>query len=42
MWVLIDLDASCLLRSDAGQKVTSSANFPPELAEYELDKLQSN
>lgn len=41
MWVLIDLDASCELDSYAGQKVTSSANFPPEMARYELEKLSA-
>ena len=37
-WVLIDLDASCNLGDLAGQKVTSSAFFPPEMARRELDK----
>eukprot|EP01046_Picozoa_sp_COSAG06_P070330 COSAG06_NODE_19621_length_830_cov_1.797538_1_plen_127_part_10 len=32
------MDASCRLMSAAGQKMTSSANFPPELARYELAK----
>ena len=31
-WILIDLDASCKIGSLAGQKVTSSACFPPEMA----------
>ena len=38
-WILIDLDASCNLGALAGQKVTSSAFFPPEMARRELDKL---
>ena len=38
-WILIDLDASCDLGAPAGQKVTSSAFFPPEMARRELDKL---
>ena len=38
-WILIDLDASCDLGAPAGQKVTSSAYFPPEMARRELDKL---
>eukprot|EP01046_Picozoa_sp_COSAG06_P011051 COSAG06_NODE_621_length_13727_cov_26.487893_3_plen_912_part_00 len=38
LWLLIDLDASCSFKSPAGQKVTSSANFPPEMARYELQK----
>ena len=38
-WILIDLDASCNLGAPAGQKVTSSAYFPPEMARRELDKL---
>ena len=37
-WILIDLDASCTLGALAGQKVTSSAFFPPEMARRELDK----
>jgi hypothetical protein len=39
-WILIDLDASCTLGALAGQKVTSSAFFPPEMARRELDKLK--
>lgn len=39
-WILIDLDASCALGALAGQKVTSSAFFPPEMARRELDKLK--
>jgi hypothetical protein len=31
-WVLIDLDATCAIGKVAGQKVTSSAYFPPEMA----------
>ena len=38
-WILIDLDASCNLGTPAGQKVTSSAYFPPEMARQELDIL---
>ena len=37
-WILIDLDASCTLGALAGQKVTSSAFFPPEMARRELGK----
>jgi len=37
VWVLIDLDASCAIEALAGQKVTSSAYFPPEMARRELD-----
>ena len=40
-WILIDLDASCNLGAPAGQKVTSSAFFPPEMARRELDKLKN-
>ena len=36
VWVLIDLDASCAIGALAGQKVTSSAYFPPEMARREL------
>ena len=36
VWVLIDLDASCAIGKLAGQKVTSSAYFPPEMARREL------
>ena len=35
-WLLIDLDATCAIGSVAGQKVTSSAYFPPEMARYKL------
>ena len=38
VWVLIDLDASCTIGSLAGQKVTSSAFYPPEMARQELMK----
>ena len=38
--MLIDLDASCNIGGLAGQKVTSSAFFPPEVAGFELEKLQ--
>ena len=34
----IDLDASCDLGMRAGQKVTSSGCFPPEMARHELNK----
>ena len=37
-WVMIDLDASCAIGSEAGQKVTSSAYFPPEMARQQLAK----
>ena len=37
-WTLIDLDASCAIGDEAGQKVTSSACFPPEMARWELAK----
>ena len=37
--MLIDLDASCNIGEPAGQKVTSSAFFPPEIAQFELGKL---
>ena len=40
-WVLIDLDASCRLGDRAGQKVTSSACFPPEMAQRRLLKMSS-
>ena len=40
-WILIDLDASCNLGDPAGQKVTSSAFFPPEMGRRELDKLKN-
>ena len=36
VWVLIDLDASCEMGALAGQKVTSSAFIPPELARQQL------
>jgi serine/threonine protein kinase len=38
VWVLIDLDASCEIGSPAGQKITSSAYYPPEMARQELAK----
>ena len=37
--MLIDLDASCNIGEPAGQKVTSSAFFSPEIAQFELGKL---
>ena len=37
-WVLIDLDTSCGLSKEAGQKVTSSGFFPLEMVRHELDK----
>eukprot|EP01048_Picozoa_sp_COSAG05_P008026 COSAG05_NODE_592_length_8492_cov_22.177410_2_plen_416_part_00 len=37
-WSLIDLDASCTIGDAAGQKVTSSAFFPPEMARYWLER----
>jgi hypothetical protein len=36
VWNLIDLDASCAIGELAGQKVTSSACFPPEMARQQL------
>jgi hypothetical protein len=39
-WILIDLDASCNLGDPAGQKITSTAFFPPEMARRELSKLE--
>eukprot|EP01045_Picozoa_sp_COSAG04_P004677 COSAG04_NODE_208_length_20334_cov_13.999852_1_plen_2534_part_10 len=36
VWLLIDLDASCGIGSLAGQKVTSSAYFAPEMARQHL------
>ena len=41
-WILIDLDASCNLGALAGQKVTSNAFYPPEMARRELDKLDAS
>ena len=41
LWKLIDLDAACRIGDDAGQKITSNACFPPEMARYELEKAQS-
>ena len=38
IWNLIDLDASCAIGEIAGQKVTSSAFFPPEMARNQLAK----
>jgi hypothetical protein len=38
VWVLIDLDASCEIGTPAGQKITSSAFYPPEMARQELMK----
>eukprot|EP01049_Picozoa_sp_SAG25_P017497 SAG25_NODE_4553_length_791_cov_1.414740_1_plen_175_part_01 len=42
VWVLIDLDASCKIGALAGQKVTSSAFYPPEMARQELMKHASS
>ena len=36
--ILIDLDASCVIGARSGFKVTSSAFFPPEIAQFELEK----
>ena len=36
--ILIDLDAACNIGEPAGQKMTSSSFFPPELARLELEK----
>ena len=36
IWNLIDLDASCAIGEMTGQKVTSSAFFPPEMARQQL------
>ena len=41
-WILIDLDASCAVGLPAGQKVTSSGFFPPEMARRELGKTVPN
>jgi hypothetical protein len=38
VWVLIDLDASCEIGTRAGQKLTSSAFYPPEIARQKLMK----
>ena len=38
VWVLIDLDASCEIGTPAGQKITSSAFYPPEMGRQELMK----
>lgn len=38
VWLLIDLDNSCRRGAPAADKVTSSCNFPPELARRELDR----
>ena len=38
IWNVIDLDASCKIGEPAGQKVTSSACFPPEMARQQLSK----
>ena len=40
VWALIDLDAACTIGAAAGQKITSNAFFPPELARYELEKVK--
>ena len=37
-WLPIDMDASCKMGSVAGQKVTSSGCFPPEMARQVLAK----
>ena len=37
-WILADLDASCEFGALAGQKVTSSGFFPPEMARTVLHK----
>ena len=36
VWVLTDLDASCEIGSPAGEKITSSACYPPEMARQVL------
>ena len=36
--ILIDLDASCVIGARSGFKVTSSAFFPPEIAQFEFEK----
>ena len=36
VWVLIDLDASCKIGDAAGQKLTSTSMFPPEMARQYL------
>ena len=36
VWVLIDLDASCEIGDAAGQKLTSTSMFPPEMARQYL------
>jgi serine/threonine protein kinase len=41
-WILIDLDAACAINSNAGQKITSSAFYPPEMARYEIQKQSHN
>ena len=41
-WVLIDLDASCKIGWEAGQKVTSSAYFAPEMARQYLSLSDSS
>ena len=40
-WYLIDLDASSKIGAPAGQKLTSSAFFPPEIARFEIEKASS-
>ena len=37
-WVLIDLDACCTIGERAGQKLTSSACWPPEMARQHLKR----
>ena len=41
-WLLIDLDNSCCCGTPAANKVTSSCNFPPELARRELYRGQAS
>ena len=41
-WRLIDLDASCNKGCAAADKVTSTTNFPPELARRELAQQDLN
>ena len=40
-WVLVDLDASVKKGAAAAEKVTSTMNFPPELARRELQQPKS-
>ena len=41
VWKLIDMDASCKIGEPAGQKLTSSAFFPPEMAQHQLGLVHS-